>query len=95
VGAAEYARPNTGARITRGNSANGAPPIRAPEEFTVAKQKATIARQQTGMETVTARVNEHAAQIQKVSSRLEASKPAPQIVLASDSQGIIGPRAER
>jgi len=32
VDAAEYARPNTGARITRGNSANGALPIRAPED---------------------------------------------------------------
>jgi hypothetical protein len=32
VGAAEYARPNTGARITRGNSANDALPIRAPED---------------------------------------------------------------
>jgi hypothetical protein len=31
VDAAEYARLNTGARITPGNSANGALPIRAPE----------------------------------------------------------------
>jgi len=82
VGAAEYARPNTDARITPGNSANGVLLIRAPEEFTVAKQEATIARQQTGMETITARMDEHAAQIQKVSSRLEASKPAPQIEVA-------------
>jgi hypothetical protein len=28
VGATEYARPDTGARITRSNSANGALPIR-------------------------------------------------------------------
>jgi hypothetical protein len=32
VGATEYARPNTGGRIIRRNSANGALPIRAPED---------------------------------------------------------------
>jgi len=57
---------------------------------TVAKQDATIAQQQTGMEVVTARLNEQAAQIQKVSAQLaaaspsrgglEASKLAPQVV---------------
>jgi hypothetical protein len=31
-GRPEYARPNTGARITRGNSATGALPIRRPED---------------------------------------------------------------
>jgi uncharacterized coiled-coil protein SlyX len=50
---------------------------------TVAKQDVTIAQQQKGMETVTARLNEQAAQIQKVSAQLEVSKPAPQTVLNS------------
>ena len=47
---------------------------------TVAEQNATIAQQQKGMEAVTARLNEQAAQIQRVSAQLEASKPAPQVV---------------
>jgi hypothetical protein len=32
------------------------------------------------MEVLTAQLNEEAAQIQKVSAQLEASKPAPQVV---------------
>ena len=44
------------------------------------EQEATIAQQQRGMEAVTARLNEQASQIQKVSAQLEASKPAPQVV---------------
>jgi uncharacterized coiled-coil protein SlyX len=48
---------------------------------TVAKQEAIIAHQQKGMEAVTARLEEQAAQIQKVSAQLAASKPAPQIVV--------------
>jgi hypothetical protein len=32
------------------------------------------------MEAMTARLNEQATQIQKVSAQLEASKPAPQVV---------------
>ena len=47
----------------------------------VSKQEATIAHQQKGMEALTARLNEQAAQIQKVSARIEASRPAPQTVL--------------
>ena len=57
----------------------------------VAKQEAIIAQQQKGMEAVTARLKEQAAQIQKVSAQLEASKfatgrirgggPVPQMVL--------------
>jgi uncharacterized coiled-coil protein SlyX len=46
----------------------------------VAKQEATIAQQQRGMDAVTARLNDQAAQIQKVSAQLEASKPTPQVV---------------
>lgn len=47
----------------------------------VAKQEARIARQQKGMEAVTARLDEQQAQIQKVSAWLEVSKPAPQMVV--------------
>ena len=50
---------------------------------TVAEQNATIAQQQKGMEAVTARLNEQAAQIQKVSAQLEANKPAPRVVLGN------------
>src|SRR5947199_148288 len=44
-------------------------------------QDATIAQQKSGMETLATTVKEQAAQIQKVSAQIEASKPAPQIVL--------------
>jgi len=47
---------------------------------TVAKQEAIIAQQQKGMEAVTARLDQQAAQIQKVSAQLEATKPAPEVV---------------
>jgi uncharacterized coiled-coil protein SlyX len=46
---------------------------------TVAKQDAIIGEQQKGIETVTARLKEQAAQIQKVSARFEMDKPAPQV----------------
>ena len=48
---------------------------------TVAKQEATIVQQQKAMEAVTARLNEQATQIQKVSAQLDGSRPAPQTVL--------------
>jgi uncharacterized coiled-coil protein SlyX len=59
---------------------------------TVAKQEATIvqqrkdfeantAQQQKEIQALTATVKEQAAQIQKVSAQLEASKPAPQTVV--------------
>jgi uncharacterized coiled-coil protein SlyX len=47
---------------------------------TVAKQEAIIAQQQKGMEAVTARLDKQASQIQKVSARIEVTKPAPQVV---------------
>jgi septal ring factor EnvC (AmiA/AmiB activator) len=58
---------------------------------TVAKQQATIAQQridfeantvqqQKEIQAVTATVKKQAAQIQKVSAQVEASKPAPQVV---------------
>ena len=52
---------------------------------TVAQQQknfqAAIAQQQRGVEAVTARLKEQAAQIQKVSAQLEVNKTAGQIVL--------------
>jgi len=44
------------------------------------EQEATIAQQQKGLEVLTARLNEQAAQIQKVTAQLEMSKAVPQIV---------------
>src|SRR6266487_565098 len=44
------------------------------------KLEATIAQQQMEMRSVIARLNEQAAQIQKVSTQLEVSKPAPRTV---------------
>jgi Chaperone of endosialidase len=55
------------------------------QEATIAQQRkdfaASIAQQQKEIESLTAMVKEQAAQIQKVSSQLEMSKPAPQTVL--------------
>ena len=45
------------------------------------EQQATIAQLTSGMEALTATVKEQAAQIQKVSVQLEASKPLRQTVL--------------
>ena len=50
------------------------------EHREVAELKSTVAEQQKGMEVLTARLNEQAAQIQKVSAQLEASNPALQVV---------------
>jgi hypothetical protein len=50
-------------------------------ESTVSKQGATIAQQQKGMEAVTARLNDQAAQIQKVSAQVELSKAVGQTAL--------------
>jgi Chaperone of endosialidase len=47
---------------------------------TVSKQEAIIAQQQQGMEALTARLNEQAAQIQKVSTRIDLDRSAPQQV---------------
>jgi uncharacterized coiled-coil protein SlyX len=47
---------------------------------TIADLRSMMAQQQKGLEVLTARWNEHAAQIQKVSAQPEASKPAPQVV---------------
>jgi septal ring factor EnvC (AmiA/AmiB activator) len=42
--------------------------------------EATITQQEKEIKSLTAGLREQAAQIQKVSARLEVSKPAPQVV---------------
>jgi uncharacterized coiled-coil protein SlyX len=46
-----------------------------------AKQEASIALQQKGMEAIAVRLNKQESQIQKVSAQLEVKKPAPRTVL--------------
>jgi len=53
------------------------------QEATIAQLKSTVAQQQNGMEVVTRRLEEQAAQIQKVSAQVELSKPASQTVVNS------------
>jgi len=50
------------------------------QKASIAELKSMVAQQQKGMEVLTARFKEQAAQIQKLSAQLEASKPAPQMV---------------
>ena len=50
------------------------------QQATITELKSTVAQQQKGMEVLTAQLKEQAAQIQKVSAKLEMSKPAPQVV---------------
>ena len=45
-----------------------------------AKQEATISELKKDMGVLTAQLEEQAAQIQRVSAKVEASKPAPQVV---------------
>jgi uncharacterized coiled-coil protein SlyX len=52
----------------------------AEQQANIAELKSTVAQQQEGMEVLTAQLKEQAAQIQKVSGHLGASKPAPQVV---------------
>ena len=47
----------------------------------IQEQEVTINRLQKGMERVIARLEEQAAQIQKVSAQLEVGKSVPQMVL--------------
>ena len=54
------------------------------EHREVAELKSTVAEQQKGMEGMAAQLKEQAAQIQKVSAQLEASRPAPQVVKNND-----------
>ena len=50
------------------------------QQATIAELKSTVAKQEKGLQAVTARLDEQAAQIQKVGAQLETSKPAPQVV---------------
>jgi trimeric autotransporter adhesin len=50
------------------------------QQASIAELKSTVAQQQKGMEVLTAQLKEQAAQIQKVSAQLEASKPTPKVV---------------
>jgi hypothetical protein len=49
------------------------------QQATIAELKSTVRQQQKGMEVLTAQLKEQVAQIQKVSARVEMSKPAPQV----------------
>jgi Chaperone of endosialidase len=51
------------------------------EHKKVQELTATVAQQQKGMEVLTAQLNEQAAQIQKVSTQLEVSKPAAKLAV--------------
>jgi trimeric autotransporter adhesin len=53
------------------------------QQTTIGKLESTVAQQQKGMEAVTARLDQQAAQIQKVSAQIELSGPAPQMVLSN------------
>jgi septal ring factor EnvC (AmiA/AmiB activator) len=50
------------------------------QQATMTELKSTVAQQQKGMETLTAQLEEQAAQIQKVSDQIEMNRPAPQMV---------------
>jgi septal ring factor EnvC (AmiA/AmiB activator) len=50
------------------------------QQASMANLKLTVALQQKEMQVLTAQLKEQAAQIQKVSAQLEASKPAPKVV---------------
>ena len=51
------------------------------QQATIAELKSTVAQQQKQMEVFTAQLKEQAAQIQKVSARIEMSHPLPQMVV--------------
>jgi uncharacterized coiled-coil protein SlyX len=51
------------------------------QQATIAELKSTVAQQQKGMDVLTAQLKEQTEQIQKVSARLEVSKPAAKVVL--------------
>jgi septal ring factor EnvC (AmiA/AmiB activator) len=51
------------------------------QEASITELQSTVASQEKGMEMLTAQLREQAAQIQKVSAQIEASKPAPRVVI--------------
>ena len=54
------------------------------QQLTIGELKSTVARQQKGMERLTARVEEQVSQIQKVSAQLEILKNATQTIAAKE-----------
>jgi uncharacterized coiled-coil protein SlyX len=50
------------------------------QEAAITRLKSTVAQQQKGMEVLTASLKEQAAKIQKVSDKVEMSRPVPQVV---------------
>jgi uncharacterized coiled-coil protein SlyX len=50
------------------------------QQATITELRSTVAQQQKGMETLTARLRDQAAQIQKVSAQIETSRPVTQLV---------------
>jgi hypothetical protein len=50
------------------------------QQATIGELNSIVARQQKGMEALTAQLNEQAVQIQKVSAQLEMVNPAPRVV---------------
>jgi len=50
------------------------------QQASIADLKSTVALQHKEMQVLTAQLKEQAAQIQKVSAELEASKPEPKVV---------------
>ena len=50
------------------------------QEATITELKSTVAQQQKGMEILTTQLKEQAAQIQKVSAKVEMTKPASPLV---------------
>jgi predicted RNase H-like nuclease (RuvC/YqgF family) len=53
----------------------------AKQDRKLQEQDATITQLKQGMQILTAQLKEQAAQIQKVSAQLEATKPAPQMAI--------------
>ena len=51
------------------------------QQATITELQSTVALQQKEMETVIARVEEQAAQFQKVNAQIEMNKPAPRMVI--------------
>jgi hypothetical protein len=49
------------------------------QQATIGNLMSTVAQQQKSMEAVTARLDQQATQIQKVSAQIELSGPAPQM----------------
>jgi len=50
------------------------------QQASIADLRSTVALQRQEMQVLTAQLKEQAAQIQKVSAQLEASRPAPKVV---------------